>query len=450
MFIIETIDGSKRQVLISRNIKHPYGLVVYGDYIYWTDLELKCIQRAHKLNGDHRKTLIAGLDNLMDIQIFNNQFLEIKNDIKNICANAGCSHLCLLSPSSPGYRCLCPTGIIILNDNKSCATDMQKYLVVTTRTTIRRISLQVPYYSDVVVPINQQLSNAIIIDVHLQNNSVYWSDIKEDKIFKASIDEGRVEQVIGVGLYDVNGLAIDNVGDKLYWTDAGRKRIEVSNLDGSHRRVLVWHDLDSPRAIAVNHLTGHMIWTDWGAQVRIERADMDGGRRAVIVSERLGWPNGITVMRGGRVVWADSRMHTIEIADINGVNRRQFIDELPSPYGVAAIDDYIYWTDWETRAIHRMNAFTSDAKPEIILGGLNNLVDIRAINLLTKDLHISHNMCQINNGGCSHLCLRNSAKGYSCLCPTGMILFNDEKTCNSSEFSIFQITYKRLKESKLF
>jgi len=314
---------------------------------------------------------------------------------------------------------------------------MQKYLVVATRNTIRRISLEVPYYSDVVLPMNQILSNAIIIDIHIESNSVYWSDTKEDKIYRASIDNGTVEQVIGVGLYDVNGLAVDNVGKKLYWTDAGRKRIEVSNLDGTHRRVLVWQDLDSPRAIAVNHVTGHMIWADWGAQVRIERSDMDGRRRAVIVSEKLGWPNGITVMRGGRVVWADSQTHTIEMADINGVNRRLLIADLPSPYGVAVIDDYVYWTDWETRAIHRLNAFTSDAKPEIILGGLNNLVDIRAINILTKDSHISHNMCQINNGGCSHLCLRNSAKGYSCLCPTGMILYNDEKTCNSSEFLLF-------------
>lgn len=368
----------------------------------------------------------------MDIQIFNNQLHELKSE-RNVCLTAGCSHLCLLSPSAPGYQCSCPTGVRLVSDGKTCASDMQKYLVVAVRHTIRRISLEVPYYADVVVPLNRQLSNAIIVDIHIENNSVYWSDTTEDKIYRAGLSDGKVEDVINVGLYDVNGLAVDNVGQKLYWTDAGRKRIEVSNLDGSQRRVLIWHELDSPRAIAVNHLTGHMIWADIGAQVRIERADMDGGRRAVIVSERLGWPNGITITKKGQFVWADSQTHTIEIADINGVNRRQLINELPAPYGVAVVDDFVYWSDWETRAIHRLNILSDSPKPEIIIKGLNNLVDIRAINTLVNDSHIIHNMCQINNGGCSHLCLRNSAKGYSCLCPTGMILYNDEKTCNPSQ-----------------
>ncbi|CAG2122030.1 unnamed protein product, partial [Medioppia subpectinata] len=102
-------DGSKRQTLISRNVKHPYGLVIYGQYIYWTDLELKSIQSAHKTNGDQRKTLIAGLEQLMDIQVFDNQLIEAKSDVRKMCSNAGCSHLCLLSPSAPGYRCSCPT-----------------------------------------------------------------------------------------------------------------------------------------------------------------------------------------------------------------------------------------------------------------------------------------------------------------------------------------------------
>ncbi|XP_054162427.1 low-density lipoprotein receptor-related protein 4-like [Oppia nitens] len=423
-------DGSHRQILISRNIKHPYGMVVHKNYIYWTDLELKSIESSHKLSGEHRKTIISGLDQLMGIQIFDNEFTAAKSDVRNVCSNAGCSHLCLLSPSSSGYRCSCPTGVILGNDSKTCASDMQKYLVVAVRNTIRRISLQVPYFADVVIQLNQQPSNAIIVDIHIENNTIFWSDIKEQKIYRANIVTGNVEVVIDIGLHDVNGLAVDNVGKMLYWTDAGRKKIEVSNLDGSDRRVLIWHELDSPRAIAVNHFTGHMIWADWGSQVRIERADMDGGRRAVIVSERLGWPNGITITRKGRFIWADSKTHTIEMADINGVNRQTLVTDVPAPYGVAVIEDNIYWTDWETRAIHRINIDGNEGKAEIIIKGLNNLVDLRAVNTLANDTHIIHNMCQINNGGCSHLCLRNSAKGYSCLCPTGMVLYNDERTCN--------------------
>ncbi|KAL0196617.1 hypothetical protein M9458_010189, partial [Cirrhinus mrigala] len=34
--------------------------------------------------------------------------------------NGGCSHLCLLSPVKPYYQCACPTGVQLLDDNKSC------------------------------------------------------------------------------------------------------------------------------------------------------------------------------------------------------------------------------------------------------------------------------------------------------------------------------------------
>jgi len=35
--------------------------------------------------------------------------------------NGQCSHLCLLSPIEPFYKCSCPTGVLLLPDNKTCA-----------------------------------------------------------------------------------------------------------------------------------------------------------------------------------------------------------------------------------------------------------------------------------------------------------------------------------------
>ena len=51
-----------------------------------------------------------------------------------------------------------------------------------------------------------------------------------------------------------------------------------------------------------------MYWTDWGTEPRIERADMDGENRIVIVNDNLGWPNGLTLDRpSARIIWADAR-----------------------------------------------------------------------------------------------------------------------------------------------
>lgn len=48
------------------------------------------------------------------------------------------------------------------------------------------------------------------------------------------------------------------------------------------------------------------------------------------------------------------------------------------------------------------------------------------------------NVCVKNNGGCSHLCLRNP-KGYSCACPTGLTLKDNKKTCHKvpTDFLLF-------------
>lgn len=46
-----------------------------------------------------------------------------------------------------------------------------------------------------------------------------------------------------------------------------------------------------------------LFWSDWGSsKSRIERANMDGSSRQVIVSTTIEWPNGITLDFANRYV----------------------------------------------------------------------------------------------------------------------------------------------------
>lgn len=420
------LDGSKRKVLIGSQLPHPFGLTLYGQRIYWTDWQTKSIQSADRLTGLDRETLQENLENLMDIHVFHRQ----RPPVTTLCAveNGGCSHLCLRSPNPSGFSCTCPTGINLLRDGKTCSPGMNSFLIFARRIDVRMVSLDIPYFADVVVPINMTMKNTIAIGVDPLEGKVYWSDSTLHRISRASLDGSQHEDIITTGLQTTDGLAVDAIGRKVYWTDTGTNRIEVGNLDGSMRKVLVWQNLDSPRAIVLYHEMGFMYWTDWGENAKLERSGMDGSDRTVLINNNLGWPNGLTVDKtSSQLLWADAHTERIEVADLNGANRHTLVSPVQHPYGLTLLDSYIYWTDWQTRSIHRADKSTG-SNVILVRSNLPGLMDIQAVD---RAQPLGFNKCGSRNGGCSHLCLPRPS-GFSCACPTGIQLKGDRKTCDPS------------------
>uniref|UniRef100_A0A8C2AGE5 Low density lipoprotein receptor-related protein 4 n=1 Tax=Cyprinus carpio TaxID=7962 RepID=A0A8C2AGE5_CYPCA len=403
-------DGSGRQVLIGSQLPHPFGLTLHEDRIYWTDWQSKSIQSADKLTGLDRRTLAENLENLMDIHMFHHH----RTKVQTPCSvnNGGCSHLCLLAPAPKASSCACPTGINLQADGKTCTHAMNSFLVFARRTDIRMISLDIPYF------------NTIAIGVDAVEGKVYWSDSTLKKISRANINGSEYEDIISAGLMTTDGLAVDSVGRKIYWTDTGTNRIEVANLNGSMRKVLVWQNLDSPRAIALFHEMGYMYWTDWGEHAKLERSSMDGSDRVVLINNNLGWPNGLAVDRAGsQLLWADAHTERIEASDLNGSNRRTLVSPVQHPYGLTLLGPHMYWTDWQSRSIHRADKDTG-ANTITVRSNLPGLMDIQAVD------RASFNKCGRRNGGCSHLCLpRHNVT--SCACPTGILLRSDGRSCDN-------------------
>lgn len=60
-----------------------------------------------------------------------------------------------------------------------------------------------------------------------------------------------------------------------------------------------------------------MFWTDWGEVPKIERAGMNGDltTRKIIVSDKIFWPNGLTIDYVYRhIYWVDGKLGFIDVS----------------------------------------------------------------------------------------------------------------------------------------
>uniref|UniRef100_A0A4W3J4X2 Low-density lipoprotein receptor-related protein n=1 Tax=Callorhinchus milii TaxID=7868 RepID=A0A4W3J4X2_CALMI len=417
------LDGSFRQKVVEGTLTHPFALTLFEETLYWTDWQTRSIHACNKRTGANKREILVSIYSPMDIQVFSQ---ERQPHIPTPCDenNGGCSHLCLLSPKEPFFRCACPTGVQLEKDGKICKAGAEEILLLARRTDLRRISLDMPDFTDIILQLND-IRHAIAIDYDPVEGYIYWTDDEVRAIRRALLDGSGAQTLVTTEVNHPDGIAVDWIARNLYWTDTGTDRIEVTRLNGTFRKILISEGLDEPRAIVLNPVTGYMYWTDWGENAKIERANLDGSKRMILVNTSLGWPNGLALdYTENKLYWGDAKTDKIEVINVDGTDRRTLVeDKLPHIFGFTLLGDYVYWTDWQRRSIERVHKH--HAKREIIIDQLPDLMGLKAARV-TKAF--GTNSCAENNGGCSHLCLYRP-EGPCCACPMGLELIRDMKTC---------------------
>jgi hypothetical protein len=148
---------------------------------------------------------------------------------------------------------------------------------------------------------------------------------------------------------------------QLFVLELSGGRIHSMLPDGSRRKVIV-SDCHLPDGIAVDVEAGHIYWTNMGVPDRndgsIERADLDGGNRKVIV------PQGVTFTpkqlhlekRSGRLYWSDREGMRVMRANLDGTNvetlvktgegEKDRLDQNKWCVGITVdpVREQIYWT----------------------------------------------------------------------------------------------------------
>ncbi|XP_054717262.1 low-density lipoprotein receptor-related protein 6-like [Uloborus diversus] len=418
-------DGKSRQVIVNGNLPHPFALTLHNDMLYWTDWVTRAVHACNKKDDCMKRTTFGGFLSPMGIHVYH-QDRQPPGPTPCDKNNGGCSHLCLLSAYKPFYSCACPTGVRLKNDGKTCENEPQELLLLVRRTDLRRISLDTPDYTDVVLEL-EGIKHAIAADFNPVDNYIYWTDDEARAIRRAYMNGTGQEDLITSEVHHPDGIAVDAIAGNMYWTDTGTDRIEVARLNGSSRKILITENLDEPRAIVLDPPEGYMYWTDWGLRPKIEKAALDGSQRVLLVNTSLGWPNGLSIdFREKKLYWGDAKTDKIEVSNLDGSDRRELVsDQLPHIFGFTLLGNYIYWTDWQRRSIERVDKVTGVMR-EIIIDQLPDLMGLKAISLKEK---LGVNPCGINNGNCSHLCLNRPGSNFTCSCPGGLELTTDNMTC---------------------
>ncbi|RCN53216.1 Low-density lipoprotein receptor domain class A [Ancylostoma caninum] len=374
---------------------------------------------------------------------------KTKCEPENECLDASsCSQKC--TDEKHGFTCSCEEGYTLDADKRTCKVteggkDMRVY--ISNRNRI--------YWSDNHLDnwrtFAAAVENAIAIAWDSVTDRIYWSDIREKKIFSATRNGTNVTTFIGDGLDITEGIALDWVGRNLYWVDSSLNTIEVANLENPSARALLVHEnVSQPRGIAVDPRKGLMFWTDWGQNPHIERANMDGTDRRIIVNTKIYWPNTIALdLTTDRVYFADSKLDYIDFVNYDGTGRTQVLSSskfVQHPHALAIFEDFMYYSDRRLQRLQVYPKYPNGTTGEYPSHTFSKALGVAAVHPVLQP-KVTSNPCE--HSPCSHICLLSSKvryrpvlpeyhtlglnkvslKGFSCGCPMGKRLDASGKNC---------------------
>ena len=140
-----------------------------------------------------------------------------------------------------------------------------------------------------------------------------------------------------------------------------------------------------------------MYWSDWGSSPKIEQANMDATSRSTLVSSGLVWVNSLALDYKNRLLyWCDAQLDKIERIDLQGNNRVLILDlsaDNGHPFGLGLYEDVLFWTDWNTRSVHKYNITSSLS--DVLVHGMLRPMEVHIYDHTYKEIVSSmYKVCQ--------------------------------------------------------
>ncbi|KAH8384977.1 hypothetical protein KR093_003920, partial [Drosophila rubida] len=439
-------DGTARHIVIDGMLKHPYGLAVFENQLYWSDWGTKSVHACDKFSGKGHR-IVARDRSIYAVHVYHPSKQPMQS---HPCETARCSHLCLLAEKDAGgYSCACPDGMQLSSaDQRSCRQMEKKQRLYVG---MRQVLLEIDHTSfgrhvisaSHVLPcfISELIYNPV-------NGTLFIADNVQRALLLYDPHESgqRLTTLIYGNLGNVSSLAFDHLAHNLYWTDTERHVIELLSLQtGQRAQVRFFAGVETPIAISVMPAEGYMFVALKGRRyTHIDRLPLSGlGTQTHVFEDDLGDDDIKFAVdyETHTLYWADSDVHRISFTNYRQAHQQTFSGRFRRPYALALVGQDLFWTELGSPAVmwtHKNNMGTHK-RFELDTGSPRlatapppaRHIPLTASMRLPADAR-SH-PCQLANGGCSHVCVSAGELGNACLCPAGFVYRDaNNRTCTEA------------------
>uniref|UniRef100_A0AAR2M5Q5 EGF-like domain-containing protein n=1 Tax=Pygocentrus nattereri TaxID=42514 RepID=A0AAR2M5Q5_PYGNA len=406
-------------------LSHPFAVSLYGGSVFWTDWRTNTLTKASKWTGANVTVIQKTSAQPFDLEIVHPSRQPLTpNPCEGNRGKGPCSHLCLIN-YNVSASCACPYLMKLSANNRTCQV-VKRFLLYARRSEIRGVDLDDPYLNIITALTVPDIDDVTAMDYDATDERIYWADFKTRTVKRASINGTRLETVMSGDVLNVRGLAVDWLSRNMYWmsSDSDETQINVARLDGSLKTTVV-HGIDKPRGLVLHPARGKMFWTDGNT---VNMANMDGSNNKILHQNQKE-PVGLSLdYSSSKLYWISSGNGTINRCNLDG-SGLEVIDSLKKDLmkatALAVMGDKLWWADDVLAQVGTMNK--RDGKNvEVLRSKTTGVVQIR---IYDKDGQKGNNVCMVNNGGCSQLCLPTSESTRICSCTTGYSLRADRSTC---------------------
>lgn len=390
---------------------------MFEDKLYWTDRQLNRVSTCRKFRGTNQTVVTHMVGQPLGILV---SHPSLQPEAKNPCEDSPCSHMCLLSPTTPGYTCKCPPGYAQdrTTAGGSCMPIDYPLLMVMDGSYITDINLRSENASRGAISAVVGTDRGIDFDYDKRDGVVYWIELNMDNsdngtIYRTNLTSGNQTQFLTDSIIGAPyTIAFDWVGRNIYIGNQKASNFKVIKVDGPvrHQRVILGNDgtvnsVARPKSVALDPADGKLYWADLGGDnipPKIGRVDMDGRNPTIIARNDVVNPQCVIVDLSTKNVYWSSSASKVEMIDSAGNNRRVILDSsrgVYAPTSLALYQSSFFYIDTAHEKVFKSSMPSFDDSTDIT----SESPHLKSIKVYTNRPVKENHPCRTNNGGCQHI-----------------------------------------------